>query len=355
MKLRTIHFTLFAIILLACAALFLGGGYASYNLVYIFCFIFLLFYAVFSSSTIWQKAVKVVIYSLIMTAQILINTYLIRPFEESLFLYYLCRLLGLLIVFIPFLVERCFIYHSIEKPAVPKEGSQSVLSYSLLLHDRDTIISDIERFKKAGEVLSKVSLDTMIQNLPRHSSFSYVNNGSLTEEYFKKAYSTLDDGYLYLIITKTKTAPSEVIGLFTNKQYNHVSISFDSKLHTAISYNGGEKLLPPGLNPELLERLTHNNGSAVLVYKLPATSSQKRIIIDEIQKINREGSAYNLLGLVLKFSFRPNIMFCSQFVYTMLKLAGLNYFENYAAHVKPSDFVELDYHRKLLFEYEITL
>jgi hypothetical protein len=355
MKQRTLLFILLTIIILACAALFMGGSYASYNLVYIFCFIFLLFFAVFSTSTIWQKAVKVVLYPLIMTAQILFNTYLIRPFEESQFLYYLCHLLGLLIVFIPFLVERCFIFHSIDKPAVPKEGNQSVLSYSLLLQDRDAIISDIERFKKAGDILSKVRLDTIIQNLPRHSSFSYVNNGTLTDEYFQKAYSTLEDGYLYLIITKTKTAPSEVIGLFTNKQYNHVSISFDPELHTAISYNGGEKILPPGLNPELLERLTHNNGSAVMVYKLPAASNQKKIIIDEIQKINTEGSAYNLLGLVLKFSYRPNIMFCSQFVYTMLKLADLNYFENYAAYVKPSDFVELDYHRKLLFEYEITL
>ncbi|MGB8452847.1 MAG: hypothetical protein WCD89_11020 [Anaerocolumna sp.] len=213
----------------------------------------------------------------------------------------------------------------------------------------------MERFKKAGEVLSKVRLENMIQNLPRHSSFSYVNNGSLTDEYFKKAYSTLDDENIYLVVAKTKTAPSEVIGLFTNKQYNHVSISFDPKLHTAISYNGGEKILPPGLNPELLQRLTQNKGSAVMVYKLPATVKQKRIILDKIQEINTEGSAYNLLGLVFKFSYQPNIMFCSQFVYTMLKIADLNYFENNAANIKPADFVELDYHRKLEFVYEITL
>lgn len=355
MKQHTYLSILLPIIILACAALYWGGDYASYNLVYIFCFIFLLFFAVFSSSTIWQKVVQVVIYALIMVAQILINTYFIRPFEENRLIYYLCRLLGLLIIFIPFLVERRFFYHSIDKTTVPIVGNQSILSYSLLLHDRDTIISNMERFKKAGEVLSKVRLENMIQNLPRHSSFSYVNNGSLTDEYFKKAYSTLDDENIYLVVAKTKTAPSEVIGLFTNKQYNHVSISFDPKLHTAISYNGGEKILPPGLNPELLQRLTQNKGSAVMVYKLPATVKQKRIILDKIQEINTEGSAYNLLGLVFKFSYQPNIMFCSQFVYTMLKIADLNYFENNAANIKPADFVELDYHRKLEFVYEITL
>ena len=354
MKQHTFLLILLPIIILACVVLYWSGSYTSYNLVYIFCFIFLFFFAVFSSSTIWQKVVQVIIYALIMVSQILINTYFIRPFEENLFIYNLCRLLGLLIVFIPFLVERRFFYHSIDKTAVPIVGNESVLSYSLLLHDRDTIVSNIERLKKAGEVISKVRIEDIIQNLPRYSSFTYVNNGSLTDEYFQKAYSTLDDEYIYFIVAKTKTAPSEVIGLFTNKQYNHVSISFDQELLTAISYNGGEKMLPPGLNPELLERLTQNNGSAVMVYKLPATGKQKRIIIDKIKEINTEGSAYNLLGLMFKFSYKPNIMFCSQFIYTMLKIANLNYFEYNAAYVKPTDFVELDYHRKLEFVYEIT-
>ncbi|MGF7012142.1 hypothetical protein M2146_002696 [Lachnospiraceae bacterium PF1-22] len=59
--------------------------------------------------------------------------------------------------------------------------------------------------------------------------------------------------------------------------------------------------------------------------------------------------------MALKFLYQPNIMFCSQFVYTMLKCAGLQYFEMRPAQVKPSDFVELDYHRKLEFAYEISL
>jgi len=354
MKQRSFLVILLPIIVLACAALYWGGDYTSYNLVYIFCFVFLFFFAVFSSSTVWQKVIQVVVYALIMVAQILINTFLVRPVDGNGLTYYLCRLLGLLIVFIPFLIERCFFYRRIDNSPVPTPGEHSVLSYSLLLYDRDTIVSNMERVKKAGEVLSKVRLEEIIQDLPRHSSFSYVNDGSLTDEYFQKAYSTLDDGYIYLVVTKTKTAPSEVIGLFTNKQYNHVSISFDKELHTAISYNGGEKVTPPGLNPDLLERLTQNNGSAVIVYRLRATCEQKRIILDKVYQINMEGSAYNLLGLVVKHSYQPNIMFCSQFVYTMLKTAYLNYFDMYATHVKPTDFVELDYYRKLEFAYEIN-
>ena len=78
-------------------------------------------------------------------------------------------------------------------------------------------------------------------------------------------------------------------------------------------------------------------------------------MIEKVREINREGSAYNLLGLAFKYSFRPNIMFCSQFVYQMLQHAGLAYFEKKSTEVRPTGFVELDYHRKLEFAYDLKL
>lgn len=78
------------------------------------------------------------------------------------------------------------------------------------------------------------------------------------------------------------------------------------------------------------------------------------MILNKVHEINDEGSAYNLLGLLFKTSYQPNIMFCSQFTYSMLEIAGLNYFEKAATHVQPADFVELDYYRNLEFIAEIT-
>lgn len=93
-----------------------------------------------------------------------------------------------------------------------------------------------------------------------------------------------------------------------------------------------------------------------MVYRLAAKPQQKRSIIKKLEEINTEGSAYNLLGLVFKYSRKPNILFCSQFVYTMLEYAGLSYFrKKRSADVRPSDFVELDYYRKLAYECEIRL
>ncbi len=207
--------------------------------------------------------------------------------------------------------------------------------------------------QKARKSMSRQNIDEVLRDIPRHSSRKYINNGSLTTEYFEQAYQSLDDPYVYIIISNTGSAASEMISLFTNKEYNHASISFDYDLETIISYNGGEKVYPPGLNAEMVEYFNKKSDASIMVYKLKTSVDQKKLLIDEIKKINDEGSAYNLLGLLLRYSHKPNIMFCSQFVYKMLKMADLHYFEKKETNVKPTDFVELDYRRKLEFAYEI--
>lgn len=46
-------------------------------------------------------------------------------------------------------------------------------------------------------------------------------------------------------------------------------------------------------------------------------------------------------------------MFCSQFVYHILEISNSNYFNMDQTKVKPTDFVEKDYYRKLEYCYEI--
>lgn len=345
---------LWAITVLTGAALYWGGNYIVYMLTYIFSFVFLLCYTIFTASPILEKIVQAIVYALVLAAQILFAALIMRPADPYSPLFDLYRLLGVLIVLTPFLVRQQFFFRHTKNCIAPSVTDWTAISYAQLLQDQAFIQDRIITAKKAGSVLSKVRMREIIESLPRHNSFAYVNNGSLTDEYFRTAEAALDDGSLYLIITKTKSPSSEVIGLFTNRPFNHVSISFDRELRTIISYNGGSKLEPPGLNPEMLKGLTKRDGSTVLLYQLPATHAQKQAMLNKVYEINSEGSAYNLLGLLLKTSFQPNIMFCSQFTYTMLELAGLNYFEKEAAQVRPTDFVELDYYRRLEFIAEIT-
>lgn len=356
MKRKLFSVCAFAIILLACTALFFGGDYVVYILAYIFSFVFLLCYTVFAASTILEKIVQTLTYALILAAQIVFDVLVLRNLlDGNIETYSLGKFLGIALIFIPFFVKQLFFIGQRDHSPFMALGECFALSYPQLYRDKDEILYRIDNLMTAGNKLSKENLQEIIHDLPRHSSFSYINNGSLTENYFERAERTLNNGYVYLIITKSKSASGEVIGLFTNKQYNHISLSFDEELNTIISYNGGEKIAPPGLNPEVITQLTKREGASIILYRLPATYEQKKAILDKIRTINNEGSSYNILGLLLKVTPQPNIMFCSQFVYTMLELAGLNYFEKDTAHVTPTDFIELDYYRRLDFVCKIDL
>lgn len=335
--------------------LFWSKNFVAYNWAYGFCFIFLICYAIFSPSTLITKFAQAIIYSLVLASQFLFNTLVISTYTDQDFIRFVYRIMGVLIIAAPFLIKQKFFKQYINNYPLITAEMRSVMSYSQLVTDRIEIADKIDKLKHAGEVLSQLQLQAILQNLPRHNSFAYVNDGVLTQTYFENAYQSIDSGYVYLVITRTMTLPSELIGLITNRPYNHISISFDDELKTLISYNGGQRVVPPGLNPEVLDMLTQKAGSAVLVYKLKATQEQKELMIDKIREINAEGSAYNLLGLVLKFSYKPNIMFCSQFIYTLLSVANLNYFDKKAIHVTPTDFIEMDYYRKLEFVYDINL
>lgn len=238
---------------------------------------------------------------------------------------------------------------------MPAYTDSNAISYSQLINYHDKIVKAIDLARQSGHAFTKSSLQQLIETLPQHSSFHYVNNGYLTSKYFKIAEEACHDEYLYLILTDSGSPASEVISVFTQKRFNHISLAFDSNLDTIISYNGGQYLHPPGLNLEMIECFNQKADSSILVYRLKATKEQKELILNKIREINTEGSAYNLLGLLTKHSFKPNIMFCSQFVYSMLKYANLEYFDMKNTEVKPSDLIELDYHRKLEYLYEVKL
>lgn len=263
------------------------------------------------------------------------------------------RIIGVFLVYVPFLIDHFVTVKRYTQFFYPSMEELAAISFHQFQNNKDAVLGKIRLVNRARRSMSTKNIDEVLRDLPRHSSVRYINNGSLTDEYFDLAYSALSDPYIYIVISNTGSAASEMISVFTNKEYNHASIAFDRELKTIISYNGGEKVYPPGLNAEMVEYFNKKSDASIMVYKLKASYDQKKTLIDAVRKINEEGSAYNIAGLVLRYSHKPNIMFCSQFVYKMLKLADLHYFEKKETNVKPTDFVELDYRRQLEFAYEI--
>jgi len=268
--------------------------------------------------------------------------------------YFFRRLLAVGTLLLPVLVSRYVVAGKYGHFHLPSVEDATTIGIS-------TIFATTDLFKRAADKASETKEKLCIKNLKegavelmRHDSFNYINNGSLTEEYFTKAAEAMDDPNIYLIISKTGSPVSEIISIFTQKNYNHASLSFDRDLQTIISYNGGERVYPPGLNAEMLEHLHKTTDARILVYSLHCPTDKKRIMLDKVREINKEGSAYNMMGLMINRSHKPNIMYCSQFVYKMLQYAEIAHFDRPSGKVNPTDLIEQDYYKKLTFIKEIT-
>jgi len=333
--------------------LFLFGDFVLYLLAAIFIYLSMVA-RVFSINT--RKRVKTsLIVSYTMYLPIEIVTFILVVFDPELsgVTYHFVKLFGLILMMIPLMFERITLSNPHNIIRMPSLEDVESISFAFAKDIKERYHSTRDGVGHIIQSASPVKIKELVIDLPRHSSMKYINEGSLSEVYFEKARDSLDDPYLYIVVSNTGSAASEIISLFTQKAYNHASLSFDYDLETIISYNGGEKLFPPGLNTEMIDFFNKKEDSSIVVYRLEATKEQKEVLINKVGEINREGSAYNILGLVLKYSHRPNIMFCSQFVYTMLSLVGLEYFQKKPELVQPSDLVELDYYRKLEFAYEV--
>ncbi|MBN2897370.1 MAG: YegS/Rv2252/BmrU family lipid kinase [Clostridia bacterium] len=204
--------------------------------------------------------------------------------------------------------------------------------------------------KKSVVAVTQIKdISRLICDFPRHSALYYVNKNSLSKEYFLKAEKALMEPYIYLVLSQTGSPAGELIRKFTCKQYSHASLSFDGELETLVSYNGGTGRCFPGLNCELVNDYHQKADACLVVYKIKATFQQKKRILDKMRLIDEQGSSYNYLGFLWSYTFKENIMFCSQFVYSMLEVAELHYFDKKPSKVMPMDFLELDIDAHLEF------
>lgn len=343
------------IILLLLLNVMIGGNYLFTVLIYIFVCLLMIVRTLIVPSESRAKIYLNLLYIVIMGLQITYMTLVTFQEDQTQLHRFVGRLFGAAVIWFPFLVERFATINKYTSFYLPSAGEVASISFSDIKAGRNKIISTMEILEKAGQAFSVENLKEIKDDLYRHNSFQYINKGVLTDEYFYEAEKWLEDGYIYIILSNTGSPASEIISTFTQKQYNHASLSFDSELKTIISYNGGERVYPPGLNYEMIDFFNKKEDASILVYKLSCTKEQKTKILDKVKEINRDGSAYNLMGLVLKYSHKPNIMFCSQFVHKMLTYGGISYFDKSDGEVKPTDLVEMDYHRKLEFMYEMKL
>jgi len=352
------------VILVAIAGILIFGTFSIFILVYIGSFLALLARFMLPKGHKLVKLWLFIALGFFLACQIVLAEQLLLlpgpdggriPIDSTIRSYWPRRVVCTFVILLPIAISRYIVvskYAQIYMPSIKETGT---IGFTQI----QGVVAKAKMFaEKAGNTrdsLSPANIREVLSDSVKHDSFNYVNKGSLTENYFDKVRETMADLNLYIVISRTGSAASNMIAIVTGKNYNHASISFDRDLQTIVSYNSGNNVYPPGMNPEMLADLTKKNDASILVYSLKCTADQKANVMQRIREINDSGSAYNVLGLWTKRSYRQNIMFCSQFVYEMLKLEGLAYFDKDGGNVEPSDFIELDYHRALAFEYEISL
>ena len=343
-----------AVLFLVLLAVFVSGNRAIYAFLYGAAAAYMILRTCYAGFRKREKTMLCAGYLVLLALQLLYARTVIFDPGKPPVLHWLCRGVGVLAMLLPLFVERFITANKNARFYLPSLEEVQAIGFAELREQEETIRLALEEAEKTARKLTPENIAAALTGTHGHSSVSYVNHGSLTADFFRTAEASLEDPWLYIVISDTGSAASEIIGSVTRKVYNHASLSFDRALKTTLSYNGGANLYPPGLNPEMVAHFHLKPDASVLVYRLAADRAQKARVLAAVERINREGSAYNMMGLVTKWSYKPNIMFCSQFVYRMLQEAGLAYFEKRPGEVRPTDFVELDYRRKLEFVEEIT-
>lgn len=155
---------------------------------------------------------------------------------------------------------------------------------------------------------------------------------------------------IYIVLTETKTLLSRVIQLYTQHEFNHVSIAFDTELQEMFSF-GRKRENNPFIGGFVHEDPTTQllSESNCAIYTCPVTDEQvmklKKIL--HHYQVNKNEYKYNFIGLFgvacrLKVK-RKNAFFCSQFIATLFEKVGLSLDGRCSYFMKPSDFTELPY------------
>ncbi len=156
---------------------------------------------------------------------------------------------------------------------------------------------------------------------------------------------------IYIVLTKTDTALSRVIGAVTLEPYTHASLSMDKKLQTLYTFSRlqPEKPLPAGFTVESPYHgyMKLHPETACEVYELRITNLAYHKIKKRLMEMSEQSEQYrySILGtLYCMFGIphkRKNYYFCSQFIGEILRESGAVTLPKHESLMHPADYRSL--------------
>lgn len=169
----------------------------------------------------------------------------------------------------------------------------------------------------------------------------------------------LNNRDIYIVFSRTGTMFSNVIALFTQKEYSHVSLSLDASFNQMFSFGRKipSRVLPAGLVKENLYDgvFAMYPKSRCLVYKINISDEQFLFLQNEIDNFfkNKDDYKYSILGTITAYLNKPHkreyYYFCSQFVSELLINSGIYKTDKLPEVIKPMDLLEIE---NKIFIYE---
>ncbi len=160
----------------------------------------------------------------------------------------------------------------------------------------------------------------------------------------------MEDDYkkVYILLSKTETVPSNLIKFMTREPYCHTSLALDIGLDEMYSFarKGVYNPFNSGFISENIEKgiFGRHKGTRCVVYELKVTGRQYEHIQQELARFKKHPDryGYNFMGVFSVFFHlayeREYNFFCSQFVASVLKNAGVDMFHKKPGLVRPGDF-----------------
>lgn len=156
---------------------------------------------------------------------------------------------------------------------------------------------------------------------------------------------------IYILLTRSDTWVSRLIGLATNDTYTHASISFEPDLQPMYSFSRRfvHLPLPAGLRAEPLDSGFYKKYDSIpcALYELSVTDKVYDAAKNEVERMmqNAGRCPFNLAGLILcrmQIPFhRENQYFCSEFVSEVLTRSHALVTPKAPSLMRPNDYTHL--------------
>ena len=156
---------------------------------------------------------------------------------------------------------------------------------------------------------------------------------------------------MYILLVRSKSLPSKLIGFLAREGYTHAALSFSSDCTELYSFARKYQNLPlPGsfaVETIYSGFLGKYPKTPCALYSFDVTEDICEKIYADIMEVNRKRKIYkyNYLGLFLCWfgikRVRKNKYFCSEFVAHTLKNAGALDIKKHPSVFRPGDFQEI--------------